>query len=98
MSEPKRSPEPVGDSSFVNLLSDVPLDVTVELGRAAIRPGDVILLDADGAAVVERERVDEVLEASLAREEAERVKRAKLNDGALSYELDGLRGVVEEAG
>ena len=74
------------------------LDVTVEVGGATIRPGDVILLDADGAAVVERERVDEVLEASLAREEAERVKRAKLNDGALSYELDGLRAVVEEAG
>jgi 4-hydroxy-4-methyl-2-oxoglutarate aldolase len=74
------------------------LDVTVEVGGATIRPGDVILLDADGAAVVERERVDEVLEASLAREEAERVKRAKLNDGALSYELDGLRAVVEDAG
>jgi 4-hydroxy-4-methyl-2-oxoglutarate aldolase len=74
------------------------LDVTVEVGGATIRPGDVVLLDADGAAVVEHERVEEVLDASLAREEAERVKRAKLQDGALSYELDGLRAVVEDAG
>jgi 4-hydroxy-4-methyl-2-oxoglutarate aldolase len=72
------------------------LDVAVEVGGATIRPGDVVVLDADGAAVVEHERVDEVLEASLAREEAERVKRAKLQDGALSYELDGLRAIVED--
>jgi 4-hydroxy-4-methyl-2-oxoglutarate aldolase len=72
------------------------LDVPVDVGGATIHPGDVVVLDADGAAVVERERVDEVLEASLAREEAERVKRAKLQDGALSYELDGLRAIVED--
>ena len=40
-------------------------------------------------------RVDEVLAASLAREEKERVKRDKLRGGALSYDLDGLRAVVE---
>jgi 4-hydroxy-4-methyl-2-oxoglutarate aldolase len=72
------------------------LDVPVEVGGATIRPGDVVILDADGAAVVEHERIDEVLEASLAREEAERVKRAKLQDGALSYDLDGLRAIVED--
>ena len=38
----------------------------------------------------------EVLEASLAREEKERVKRAKLQAGEQSYDLDGLRAVVEE--
>ena len=31
-----------------------------------------------------------------AREENERVKRARLQAGALSYDLDGLRAVVEE--
>jgi 4-hydroxy-4-methyl-2-oxoglutarate aldolase len=74
------------------------LDVPVEVGGATIRPGDIVVLDADGAAVVEHERVEEVLEASLAREEAERVKRAKLQEGALSYELDGLRAIVEGGG
>jgi 4-hydroxy-4-methyl-2-oxoglutarate aldolase len=73
------------------------LDVPVEIGGATIRPGDIVVLDADGAAVVERERVAETLEAALAREEAERVKRAKLQAGELSYDLDGLRAIVEDA-
>jgi 4-hydroxy-4-methyl-2-oxoglutarate aldolase len=69
----------------------------VTVGGAQIRHGDVVVLDADGAAVVQRERVDEVLEASRARAENERVKRSKLQRGALSYDLDGLRERVESA-
>jgi 4-hydroxy-4-methyl-2-oxoglutarate aldolase len=70
----------------------------VVVGGAAIRTGDVLVLDADGVAVVEHERVDEVLVASRDREERERVKRAKLQGGALSYDLDGLRQRVEKRG
>ena len=70
----------------------------VVVGGATIRQGDVLVLDADGVAVVEHERVDEVLSASLEREERERVKRAKLQGGALSYDLDGLRERVEKSG
>jgi 4-hydroxy-4-methyl-2-oxoglutarate aldolase len=69
----------------------------VVVGGATIRQGDVLVLDADGVAVVEAERTAEVLQASLEREERERVKRAKLQDGALSYDLDGLRERVEGA-
>ena len=68
------------------------LDVPVRVGGQEIRPGDLVVLDADGATVVAAERADEVLRASLAREEKEAVKRAKLEAGALSYELDGLGG------
>lgn len=67
----------------------------VQVGGALIRQGDVVVLDADGAAVVAAERVGEVLAASLAREERERFKREKLAGGALSYDLDGLRERVE---
>ena len=77
----KRSPGTIGE----------PVDV----GGAAIRQGDVVVLDADGAVVVASERVDEVLEAGLAREAREREKRAKLEAGAHSYDLDGLRELVE---
>jgi 4-hydroxy-4-methyl-2-oxoglutarate aldolase len=66
----------------------------VQVGGAAIRQGDAVVLDADGVAVVEHERLDQVLEASRAREAAERVKRAKLQKGALSFDLDGLRELV----
>lgn len=68
------------------------LDVPVTVGGQEIRPGDLVVLDADGATVVAAERADEVLEASLAREAKEADKRAKLEAGALSYELDGLGG------
>jgi 4-hydroxy-4-methyl-2-oxoglutarate aldolase len=67
----------------------------VEVGGARIRQGDVVVLDADGAAVIPQERVEQVLEAARARAEKERIKRAKLEAGALSYDLDGLRAAVE---
>ena len=61
------------------------------IGGATIRPGDVLVLDADGIAVVEADRTGEVLEAALAREEAERIKRARLEKGEISWEIDGLK-------
>ncbi|MGZ4280909.1 MAG: RraA family protein [Gaiellaceae bacterium] len=67
----------------------------VEVGGAAIRQGDAVVLDSDGAVVVEAERIDEVLAAARARAEREVVKRAKLEAGELSYDLDGLRRLVE---
>jgi len=67
----------------------------VTVGGAAIRNGDILVLDADGVAVVEQERITEVLEASRERLERERVKRSKLQAGELSYDLDGLREKVE---
>jgi 4-hydroxy-4-methyl-2-oxoglutarate aldolase len=69
----------------------------VQVGGATIRQGDIVVLDADGAAVVAAERVGEVLEASREREDNERVKRIKLQNGELSYDLDGLRARVEGA-
>jgi 4-hydroxy-4-methyl-2-oxoglutarate aldolase len=69
----------------------------VQVGGATIRQGDIVVLDADGVAIVEQERVDEVLAASRERVEREVVKRAKLQAGAVSYDLDGLRERVERA-
>ena len=73
------------------------LNVPVVVAGARIRPGDIVVLDADGVAVVEAERVDEVLAAALEREEKERVKGEKLASGLHSYDLDGLRERVEGA-
>jgi 4-hydroxy-4-methyl-2-oxoglutarate aldolase len=67
----------------------------VSVGGAEIRQGDAVVLDADGVAVVESQRAQEVLEAARERAEKERVKRQKLEEGALSYDLDGLRERVE---
>jgi len=74
------------------------LDEPVQVGSATIAPGDAVVLDADGAAVVPAARVDEVVAASRERAERELVKRAKLEAGALSYDLDNLRARVEGSG
>lgn len=74
------------------------LDEPVQVGGATIRPGDVVVLDADGAVVVEQERVGEALEAARARAGREEEKRARLEAGELSYDLDGLRERVEPTG
>lgn len=80
------------DKDFVGTL-----DKPVVVGGATIRPGDAVVLDGDGAVVVERERLREVLEAARARAAYEGQKRALLESGQLSYDLDGLRARVEGA-
>jgi len=67
----------------------------VEVAGALVRQGDTVVLDADGAVVIEQQRVAEILASALARAEREREKRAKLEAGSLSYDLDGLRDLVE---
>jgi 4-hydroxy-4-methyl-2-oxoglutarate aldolase len=67
------------------------VDVPVTMGGTTIRPGDVVVLDADGAVAVERGRVDEVLEASRARQEREAALRARFEAGELSYDIYAMR-------
>ncbi|HUK97965.1 MAG TPA: 4-carboxy-4-hydroxy-2-oxoadipate aldolase/oxaloacetate decarboxylase [Gaiellaceae bacterium] len=67
----------------------------VDVGGATIRQGDAVVLDTDGVVVVERELIPDVLAAARGRAEREVEKRAKLQAGALSYDLDGLRELVE---
>jgi 4-hydroxy-4-methyl-2-oxoglutarate aldolase len=74
------------------------INVPVTVGGATINPGDVLVLDADGVAVVPHDQVERFLTASQAREEKEAVKREKLRAGEKSYDLDGLRAVVEAPG
>lgn len=66
------------------------LDVPVVVGGCEIKPGDLVVLDADGVTVVDAADGEQVLAASLAREAKEADKRARLEAGALSWELDGL--------
>ncbi len=67
----------------------------VDVGGATIRQGDIVVLDTDGVAVIPHEQVDAVLEASRERAARETEKRALLEAGALSYDLDNLRSIVE---
>jgi 4-hydroxy-4-methyl-2-oxoglutarate aldolase len=67
------------------------LNAPVQLGGATIHTGDYVLMDADGAVVIARESVEEVLRAALAREQKETTNREKFASGALSIDLYGLR-------
>jgi 4-hydroxy-4-methyl-2-oxoglutarate aldolase len=71
------------------------IDVPVEIGGAAISPGDAVVLDADGAVVVAKDRLDEVAKASRERTENEDAKRARFEAGELSYDMYGLRERIE---
>lgn len=68
----------------------------VTVGGATIAPGDIVVLDVDGAVVVAAERAEQVLQASREREEHEAALRAKLQQGQLSYDLHGLRPLLEK--
>jgi 4-hydroxy-4-methyl-2-oxoglutarate aldolase len=67
----------------------------VEMGGTVIGPGDIVVLDADGAVVVAVEQAAQVLAAAEAREKRENDLRKKLQAGELSYDLHGLRSLVE---
>jgi 4-hydroxy-4-methyl-2-oxoglutarate aldolase len=67
----------------------------VTVGGTRIAPGDLVLLDADGAVAIAAARASAILEASRARVRSEATLRAQLQAGALSYDLSGLRAVVE---
>jgi 4-hydroxy-4-methyl-2-oxoglutarate aldolase len=71
------------------------LDVPVVVGGARIAPGDVIVLDADGAVVVEAGRVDEVVAAARERESRESELRERYAAGERSYDVNDLRRLVE---
>jgi 4-hydroxy-4-methyl-2-oxoglutarate aldolase len=71
------------------------LDVPVVIGGTTIRPGDLVVLDCDGAMVLPSERVAEVLPLALERAEKERVMRQRYASGELSYDVQGLRDLVE---
>jgi 4-hydroxy-4-methyl-2-oxoglutarate aldolase len=71
------------------------LDGPLEMGGTTIAAGDLIVLDGDGALAVAAARVPEVLAAAGKRDAAEAIKRRRYANGELSYDLDGLREVVE---
>jgi 4-hydroxy-4-methyl-2-oxoglutarate aldolase len=71
------------------------LDVPVVIGGTDIRPGDLVVMDCDGALGLPQERVDEVLPLALAREEHERAMRERYAAGELSYDVQGLRELIE---
>jgi 4-hydroxy-4-methyl-2-oxoglutarate aldolase len=72
------------------------LDVPVRVGGALIEPGDIVVLDSDGAVCVAASRAAEVLAAAETREQKEDVLRGKLLAGERTYDLHGLRATDDK--
>ena len=71
------------------------LDTPVVIGGTRVARGDVVVLDADGAVVVEADRVDDVAGAARERDAREGALRARYAAGERSYDVNDLRRLVE---
>jgi 4-hydroxy-4-methyl-2-oxoglutarate aldolase len=74
------------------------LDVPVSVGGVRVEPGDVVVMDGDGAVVVPAGRAGEVLEAARRREAHEAAMMDELRAGALTLDLMGLREKLGDEG
>ena len=66
------------------------VDVVIQLGGAAVRPGDLVFGNADGLVIVERDRIDDVYQAAAGRRRKELEIITKLREGRTTIELLGL--------
>ena len=73
------------------------LNIPVAMGGNIIYPGDIVVMDADGAITVRPIRLDEVLAKAEARAAQEESDRSRYKNGEQSYDLSDLRAVVETA-
>ena len=73
-------------------------DAPVSVGGVRVKPGDVVVMDGDGAVVVQAGRAEEVLEAGRRREADEAAMMDELRAGALTLDLMGLRAKLGAEG
>jgi 4-hydroxy-4-methyl-2-oxoglutarate aldolase len=74
------------------------VNVPVVCAGALVTPGDVVVADDDGVAVVPAALAPAALRAASMREASEEEKRAKLASGVLGLDMYGMRDPLQHAG
>jgi len=74
------------------------VNVPIVVAGVAVEPGDVIIADDDGVAVVPRTEAPEVAMRGRERADLEEAKREKFASGILSLDLYGLREQLQRLG
>lgn len=67
------------------------LDVPIQFGGLVVRPGDIVLGDADGLVIVDQDRLEEVYASALRRRAKEEEIMRGLREGRTTLDLLGLR-------
>ncbi|MEZ4630701.1 MAG: 4-carboxy-4-hydroxy-2-oxoadipate aldolase/oxaloacetate decarboxylase [Deinococcales bacterium] len=73
------------------------LNVPVTMGGTVINPGDILVLDSDGATCVPLADAEAVLAKAEERQVREEKMRSRLLKGEISFDIHGLRCLVEAA-
>jgi len=74
------------------------INVPVSIGDTIVHPGDYIVGDRDGVAVIPRNELEQTISRSLAREEKEAGQRKAIEQGVFTTELLGLTDTLRRLG
>ena len=74
------------------------INVPITIGDVLIHPGDIIVGDRDGLAVVPLDEVESAIASSLAREDKEAGQRKAIGEGAMTADLLGLTETLRRLG
>jgi 4-hydroxy-4-methyl-2-oxoglutarate aldolase len=81
----------------VGPLKDSPgsINIPIHCGGVSVAPGDLIVGDTDGVAVIPKARIQEVLEKGRAIVEKEQKMRERIRKGELIYDILGLGKLLQ---